>query len=243
MSPSQKKIVPVHNLNTDHSNQHDPEISSTLSINKSKAKKLRLFAFLSWFLAIGIEVAAYFVLQKTPINFVLLTVLIVLILIFAILGSYLWKKANRLDPASKKNKIKFFIQNQLGVIMSLIAFAPLIILIFINKDMSKKQKGVFGSIAVIALLIAGVSGADFNPPSLEKYKEQTEQVKSLNGGNDYVYWTKSGKSYHLFSSCSYINSDRTTEIFEGTVAQSRALKNITDLCDRCEKNSQKNINN
>ena len=243
MSPSQKKIVPVHNLNTDHSNQHDPEISSTLSINKSKAKKLRLFAFLSWFLAIGIEVAAYFVLQKTPINFVLLTVLIVLILIFAILGSYLWKKANRLDPASKKNKIKFFIQNQLGVIMSLIAFAPLIILIFINKDMSKKQKGIFGSIAVIALLIAGVSGADFNPPSLEKYKEQTEQVKSLNGGNDYVYWTKSGKSYHLFSSCSYINSDRTTEIFEGTVAQSRALKNITDLCDRCEKNSQKNINN
>ena len=243
MSPSQKKIVPVYNLNTDHSNQRDPEISSTLSINKSKAKKLRLFAFLSWFLAIGVEVAAYFVLQKTPINFVLLTVLIVLILIFAILGSYLWKKANRLDPASKKNKFKFFIQNQLGVIMSLIAFAPLIILIFMNKDMSKKQKGIFGSIAVIALLIAGVSGADFNPPSLEKYKEQTEQVKSLNGGNDYVYWTKSGKSYHLFSSCSYINSDRTTEIFEGTVAQSRALKNITDLCDRCEKNSQKNINN
>ena len=243
MSPSQKKIVPVYNLNTDHSNQRDAEISSALSINKSKAKKLRLFAFLSWFLAIGIEVAAYFVLQKTPINFVLLTVLIVLILIFAILGSYLWKKANRLDPASKKNKIKFFIQNQLGVIMSLIAFAPLIILIFMNKDMSKKQKGIFGSIAVIALLIAGISGADFNPPSLEKYKEQTEQVKSLNGGNDYVYWTKSGKSYHLFSSCSYINSDRTTEIFEGTVAQSRALKNITDLCDRCEKNSQKNINN
>ena len=130
MSPSQKKIVPVHNLNTDHSNQHDPEISSTLSINKSKAKKLRLCAFLSWFLAIGIEVAAYFVLQKTPINFVLLTVLIVLILIFAILGSYLWKKANRLDPASKKNKIKFFIQNQLGVIMSLITFAPLIIFNF-----------------------------------------------------------------------------------------------------------------
>ena len=153
------------------------------------------------------------------------------------------EKSNRLDPASKKNKIKFFIQNQLGVIMSLIAFAPLIILIFMNKDMSKKQKGIFGSIAVIALLIARVSGVDFNPPLLEQYKEQTEQVKSLNGGNDYVYWTKSGKSYHLFSSCSYINSDRTTEIFEGTVAQSRALKNITDLCDRCEKNSQKNINN
>tara|TARA_B110000114_G_C15077073_1_gene392291 strand:- start:1354 stop:1812 length:459 start_codon:yes stop_codon:yes gene_type:complete len=149
------------------------------------------------------------------------------------------EKSKPIRSRLQKNKFKFFIQNQLGVIMSLIAFAPLIILIFINKDMSKKQKGVFGSIAVIALLIAGVSGADFNPPSLEKYKEQTEQVKSLNVGDNYVYWTKSGKSYHLFSSCSYINSDRTTEIFEGTVAQSRALKNITDLCDRCKKNSQK----
>lgn len=48
--------------------------------------------------------------------------------------------------------------------MSLITFAPLIILIFMNKDMSKKQKGIFGSIAVIALLIAGVSGADFILP-------------------------------------------------------------------------------
>ena len=94
MSPSQKMIVPVYKLNTDHSNLGDPEFFSTLSINKSKAKKLRLFAFLSWFLAIGVEVATYFVLQKTLINFVLLTVLIVLILILEILGSYLWKKAN-----------------------------------------------------------------------------------------------------------------------------------------------------
>ena len=66
MSPSQKKIVPVYNLNTDHSNQRDPEISSTLSINKSKAKKLRLFAFLSWFLAIGIEVPPILFYRRPP---------------------------------------------------------------------------------------------------------------------------------------------------------------------------------
>ncbi|MBP1669395.1 MAG: hypothetical protein H6Q21_1761, partial [Bacteroidetes bacterium] len=54
-----------------------------------------------------------------------------------------------------------------------------------------------------------------------------------------VYWTKSGTSYHLYQDCSYINTDRTDEIFEGTVAQARELKNITDLCDRCQNRAEK----
>jgi len=235
---SQKKITPVYN-STPESGSAGKKTSALHTLDKPKAKKLRIFAFLSWFVAIGLEVVAYFVLQDTPINFTLLTILIVCILLFAVLGSYIWKKANRLDPASVKNKVKFFVQNQLGVIMSILAFAPLIVLIFINKDMDKKQKGIFGGIATLALIIAGVSGADFNPPSIEQYTEQTELVKSLNGGENHVFWTKSGKSYHLFSDCSYINTDRTHEIFEGTVVQSRALKNITDLCDRCERNATK----
>jgi uncharacterized protein YacL len=160
-------------------------------------------------------------------------------LVFAIVGSLLWKKSNRLDPASEKNKIKFFVQNQLGLIISIIAFLPLVILIFTNKNMSGKQKGVVGVIAVIAMLIAGVTGIDFNPPSQEQYLEQTKEVESLTNGVNHVYWTKSGKSYHLYQDCSYINSARTNEIFEGTVAQARELKNITDLCDRCENKAKK----
>ena len=148
-------------------------------------------------MAIGLEVVAYFVLQDTPINFTLLTILIVCILQFAVLGSYLWKKANRLDPASVKNKVKFFVQNQLGVIMSILAFAPLIVLIFMNKDMDKKQKGIFGGIATLALIIAGVSGADFNPPSIEQYTEQTELVKSLNGGENHVF----GRNQEKVTTC------------------------------------------
>ncbi|MDA0356950.1 MAG: hypothetical protein O2952_05355, partial [Bacteroidetes bacterium] len=42
-----------------------------------------------------------------------------------------------------------------------------------------------------------------------------------------------------YSSCSYINSNRTNEIFEDTVAQARELKNITDLCNRCESRAVK----
>ncbi|MBN2546915.1 MAG: hypothetical protein JXB50_14030 [Spirochaetes bacterium] len=202
--------------------------------SKTKARNLRIFAIISWIIAIGFEVAAILLLKKVPINMVWLIILIAADLIFAVAGSLLWKQANRFDPASEKEKIKFFIQNQLGVIIAMIAFLPLVILIFTNKNMNGKQKGIVGGVAVVALIIAGIMGIDFNPPSIEQYTEQTERVKELNDGVNHVYWTKSGKSYHLYSDCSYINTDRTTEIFEGTVAQARELKNITDLCDRCE---------
>lgn len=202
--------------------------------SKSKARTLRILAILSWIAAIGFEVGAILVLKKVPINTTWLIVMIVVDLIFAVVGSMLWKKSNRLDPASEKDKTKFFIQNQLGAIMGIIAFLPLVILIFTNKDLSGKQKGLVGTIAVVAMLIAGITGVDFNPPSQEQYAEQTKEVETLMDGVNHVYWTKSGKSYHLYQDCSYINSARTTEIFEGTVAQARELKNITDLCDRCE---------
>ncbi len=202
--------------------------------SKGKAKTFRLLAIISWIVAIGVEVLAIMQLKAVPANMNWLIGLIVIDLIFAIIGSVLWKKSNRLDPASEKDKVKFFIQNQLGLIISIIAFLPLVILIFTDKNLSGKQKGLVGSIATVALLIAGVVGTDFNPPSQEKYAEQTEQVEVLMDGVNHVYWTKSGKSYHLYSDCSYINSARTSEIFEGTVAQARELKNITDLCDRCE---------
>lgn len=207
--------------------------------SKRKARTFRIIAILSWIVAIGFEIWAILLLQKPPVNTTMLIVLIVVDLIFAIVGSLLWKKSNRFDPASQKEKVKFFIQNQLGLIISLIAFLPLVILIFTNKNLSGKQKGLVGAVAVVALVIASLFGIDFNPPSVEQYSEQTKQVESLNDGINHVYWTKSGKSYHLYQDCSYINTDRTDEIFEGTVSQARELKSITDLCDRCEGRAKK----
>lgn len=204
------------------------------TIDKGKAKTLRLFAILSFIVAIAFEIGAIVLLQKPPIKTSELIFMIAVDLIFAVVGSVLWKKSNRLDPASEKDKARFFFQNQLGAILGIIAFLPLVILIFTNKNMDKKQKGLVGGIAVVAMLIAGITGVDFNPPSVEQYAQQTAQVQSLNDGVNHVFWTKSGSSYHLYSDCSYINTDRTVEIFEGTVAQARELKNITDLCDRCE---------
>ncbi len=206
--------------------------------NKSKATLYRVIAFVGWLVAIGIEIFAIVKLLK-PLNMTWLIVAIVIALILAVTGNILWKKATRLDPASEKNKFKFFINNQLGAIMSALAFLPLLIMILTNKDMSGKQKGILGGIAGVALLLAVGTGVDMNAPSVEEYTEQTQQVESLIGSN-HVYWTKSGKSYHLYSECHHINRDVTKEIFEGTVADARELKNITDLCNTCANKAEKN---
>lgn len=234
---TKKKLTKVGGTASDSGRAGEKDASVPV-IDKGKAKGTRLFAIIMFVVAIGFEVGAIAMLQNPPFNSTGLIILIVADLLFAVAGSVLWKKANRLDPASEKEKVRFFIQNQLGLIIALIAFLPLVILIFTNKDLKGKQKSLVGAVAIIALLIASVVGIDLNPPSVEKYADQVARVESLSGAN-HVYWTKSGRSYHLYSDCSYINTDRTTEIFEGTVDQARELKNITDLCDRCANRAER----
>ena len=108
---------------------------------KSKAKTFRIIAFICWLVAIGLEIYAILKLLNNE-SMTWLIVAIVVILILAVTGNILWKKANRLDPASKKDKTRFFIQNQLGAIMSVLALLPLVILIYTNKDMDGKTKGI-----------------------------------------------------------------------------------------------------
>ncbi|MDL2213607.1 hypothetical protein LJC29_06530 [Bacteroides sp. OttesenSCG-928-N06] len=210
--------------------------------SKSKATNLRVIAGVLWFLAIAAQAGAIALVLKQPINMLWIILLIVADLILASAGGILWKKSNRFDPASEKEKFKFFIQNQLGLVVAVVAFLPLVVVILTNKNLDGKQKGILGAVAAVALVIAGVIGTDFNPPSIEKYTEETSRVEWLNNGTDNVYWTKSGKVYHLYSDCSYINTDRTDEIFEGTVVQSHEANKITKLCSRCEGRAIKEHN-
>jgi hypothetical protein len=211
--------------------------------NKGQATQFRMFAVLLW---LGAIVAQVFAIRmflsavnsgESPIN-VWVIGLIVLDLILVFAGSILWKKSNRLDPPSEKNKFLFYVQNQLGVIMAFVAFLPLIIFILTNKKVDGKSKAILGSIAGVALLIAGIGGFESNMASVEKYTEETRQVEDLTGSN-HVYWTEFGKSYHLYDDCGYINGKNTDGIFEGTVAQAYEMKNISDLCDRCENQAKK----
>ena len=79
-------------------------------------------------------------------------ILIVIDLALAVTGSILWKKSNRLDPASEKNKLLFFMQSQLGLVVAVIAFLPLIVFILTSKNLDTKQKGILGGIAGVDIL-------------------------------------------------------------------------------------------
>lgn len=234
-----KKVTKVEGGNSPSESGTKPFVPTTEA--KDKATQLRVFAGILWLFALAAQGGAiWFVLrQQANPNFMTWTIgLIIVDLILAVTGSVLWKKSNRLDPASKQNSFLFFMQSQLGLVTAVVAFLPLIVVILTNKDLSGKQKGILGGVAAVALLIAGVTGTDFNPPSVEEYTEQTARVEELMGINE-VFWTKSGKKYHLYDDCSAINSNRTDEIFSGTVANARELKNITELCKFCEKKAEK----
>lgn len=209
---------------------------------KGKAKQFRLFAMLAWILAIGGEVYAILkLLNNEMLTWLIVT--IVAILALAITGSLLWKKANRMDPASEKDKVRFFIQNQLGAIMAVLAFLPLVILIFTSKDMDKKTKNIAGVVAIVALLIGGITGIDFNPPSIEKYTEQinaqTGEVMRLTG-QDHVYWTPKGNKLHLYDDCQHV---RNSEVSEGTVKDAWEARKIdnNEVCKTCLNKAEKNI--
>jgi len=144
----------------------------------SAAKRLRIFAMLSWIVAIGTEVAGIVLLRQHKFdhgNLPLLIGLLVVIAISAIAGSLMWKAANKHDPASKSEPVKFFIQNQLGAIITVLAFLPLIVLIFMDKDMDPKNKKIAGGIGAALAVAATLIGIDFNPPSVEQYTQDMNQ--------------------------------------------------------------------
>ena len=141
---------------------------------KSAATRLRLFAAIAWIVAIGTEVAGIVMLRQHRFdhgNLPLLIGLLVVIAVFAIAGSFLWKAANKQDPARKSDAARFFFQNQLGAIITVIAFLPLIVLIFMDKDMDPKNKKIAGGIGVVLAAGATLLGIDFNPPSVEQYTQ------------------------------------------------------------------------
>lgn len=200
---------------------------------KSKATGFRIVAVILWILAIAAEAVAIFWLlrQDTSQSWFLWALIgaLVVIAIFAIVGSQFWKKANHLDPAKKSEPVRFFVQNQLGVIISIIAFLPLIILIFTNKNMDGKQKGIAGGIAIALLVAAGLASADWSPNSVEdetaqqvanegQIDEYTDIVQQLTGGNE-VTWTLSGTVYHLCADASAVNLESAdNQIYTGTVS-------------------------
>ena len=149
------------------------------------AKRLRIFAGLAWIIAIGGEIFGIVLLRQHKFdhgNLPLLIGILVGIAIFAIAGSLLWKAANKQDPARASDTAKFFFQNQLGAIITLVAFLPLIVLIFMDKDMDPKNKKVAGGVGAVLAVVATLIGVSWNPPSVEQYTKDmnscADQIKT-----------------------------------------------------------------
>lgn len=212
--------------------------------NKGKATQLRIFAALAWVGAILAQIGAiYYISHAQPINIWIPILIMGVDAVLAITGGMLWKKSNRLDPPSEANKFLFNLQSQLGLIVAIIAFLPLIIFIFTSDKLDKKQKGILGSIAVLLMVVAGVAGTDFNPASQEAYAAQTQVVEALTG-QDLVYGTKSGSKYHLYEDCQYLKSENVKELNHGTVADLHAANSHIGtgedaLCSACLKRALK----
>ncbi len=199
---------------------------------KERAKTKRILAIVLWILAIVCEI--FGILRLTDkitwldkVPFVIGA--IVLDLALFIPGSLLWKKANHIDPISEKNKVGFWCWNNLGTILSVLAFLPIIIFVLMNKDLDKKDKTIVTAVAAVALLIAGISSYDFNPVSSEDLERAQKEVIA-EVGVDKVYWAKTGKKYHVDPDCPAFS--QSEEIYEGTVADAYE-RNLTEPCRRC----------
>ena len=190
---------------------------------KRQATTFRIIAAALWVVAIAVEAfAIFFLLKQNPVSTVWLVVAIVVMGAGAIVGNILWKRANQADPADRTDKVRFFVQNQLGALVAVIAFLPLIILIFTNKNMSGGQKAIAGIIGIVVLGAAAATGITYDSPSVQQYDAETQKVVQLTG-QDEVFWTKSGKVYHLCQDASAVNLEsKDNQIFSGTVGAAHA---------------------
>jgi hypothetical protein len=190
---------------------------------KAKATRFRWIAFALWLLAIGAEVfTIVWILQQDPVKTWLLVTAIVVIGVLAIVGSLLWKRSNDADPASKSQPVKFFIQNQLGAFIAVLAFLPLILFIFSSKNIDKGQKTIAGIAAIVVAVVAVLFGIDYNPSSVEQYDVEATRIVQLTGADE-VAWVRNGTVYHICEDVPDVNLEsEDNQIYVGTVGDAHA---------------------
>ncbi len=195
--------------------------------NKKKANGLRIGAVVLWLVAIAFEVLTILLINGTfyipdlpnvpNSQMIYIIAGIVLDLICVFIGSQLWKNSNDLDPCSKKNKLKFFLWNQMGVIASVIAFFPLLLLLLKEDDLDPKTKKILSIIAAVVMLLSVGTSIDYNPTSAEDLAQAQSDAYEYSIDGSTCYWTTFGKCYHFNPDChTIINSN---PVYTGTVEE------------------------
>ncbi len=230
----EKKIVSAKDAKKgDYSKAKNKDTSTLRSENRKKnAMKFRIPAIILWVLALGCEALAVHLFNILPAdNMLWLYVALGADALFVIIGSLLWKKANHVSPCTSKSKVVCFLQNQLGVIVALLAFIPFGLLVLrSDKNLDAKAKKIL--VVVVGVLLLGSVGAsiDYNPATIESVEAAELEASATGEFTGTVYWTVFGKSYHLDPDCQALS--RSSVIIEGTM-QEALDANKLDPCDFC----------
>ncbi len=198
------------------------------------ALPFRIGAIVLWVLGLVCEVLAVLVMNGTlflpgPAASTWLVIFLVADLVLVVAGSQLWKHANHVAPASKENKVAYWVQTDLGIIIAAIAFAPIILLMLTNKDLDKGTKRVGTIVAAVALIAAVASGVDYHPATQEDL-DQAEAGAAVLSDDGLAYWTPFGEVYHFNPDCQHIKNSGT--IYSGTVQDAIDAKR-TRGCSGC----------
>lgn len=226
--------APEKKVKKEKAEQEIVEVEGSNKPKKQRATGRRLLAILFWLLAVAAEVAVimmlngYLYIPGSIQTNIIIGLAIDLVLV--IIGSMFWKKANRINPPSEKNKVWFFLCSQMGLIAAIIAFVPLIVILLKNKDLDKKTKKIVSVIAAIALLIAGAASIDYDPVSAEDLAEAKGEAEELGIEDGEIYWTRYGRSYHFDSDCHTLA--RSSTIYAGSMDEAFEAKR-NDPCDYC----------
>lgn len=186
---------------------------------KGSALPFRIGAIVLWVLGIACEIMAILVANGTLFlpGFSQMAWIIAWIaadLVLVVVGSQLWKRANHLSPASKENKLAYWVQTDLGIVIAAIAFAPIVIVLLSNKSLDKQTKQIGSIVAIVALVAAIASGVDYHPVTQEDL-DQAEAGAAVLSDDGLAYWTPFGEVYHFNPDCQYIKNSAT--IYSGTV--------------------------
>ncbi|MCL1890564.1 MAG: hypothetical protein FWG00_00800 [Coriobacteriia bacterium] len=200
----------------------------------------RALAIVLWVLGIAAEVVGILILLRVLmpnvenyIWFIVAALIIDLILVVA--GSFLWKRANKIDPPSEKNKVEFFIKTQLGAIIAVIAFFPILILLLTDKNLDGRAKALVSILAAVCLAAAVGLSADWNPVSAEDLELLKSNTQQSDFGTGNARWTSgSGEVYHTWAECSALNRIGAGNLAEGDVDGAFAAKKVR-LCAYCAK--------
>ncbi len=150
------------NENTTKNTNNAGKASHKMTPEQRKAKALpnRIFAIIFWCLGIALEIFTFLNIRGTiniPVisNYLVIFVIlfIILAIVLVIIGSQFWRKANQINPPSDENKNTYWLSNQIGLLISIVVFVPIVILLLVNKDLDKKSKRISTIVAVIALVI------------------------------------------------------------------------------------------